>query len=303
MANPTIQILRAGDTSKPDPFTICIVANPALEAPTGSGQFIVDPIIGDLGAFNACADYINLSLFGGLPNQREQALGDPSIAPFVRVVSIFETGLSAVDDNSLVGQDDNTFILNPRRITFRPFLQARNLNVDVAYAVSKSDTNTRASAWFTTDDDSRGGVTFTLDGQSLTHRYYNLIPGTIGIHTTATSVTALHEFHHAISSYSNGRILDLYVDSGAALNCKVGRPIPPDFAAYNGAAVTSDPNRDGLGYPDEWQSYHCELNNPNLPALMDDYWAASPNNDPNSCENDHITRQFVMDRLRAKIRR
>ena len=302
MPNPDTRILRNGDT-KPDPFTICIVANPALEAPWQTGQFIIDPIMGAQADFDACAAYIVQSLFGALPNQREQLLGDPAIAPLVRVVSLFESGLPAADATSLAGQDPNSVMLIARRTRFRAFLAARNLIADVVYAVSKADTHTRASTWFTSDDDAQGGVPFTLDGQSLTHRFHNLIPGTIAMHSTATSLTALHEFHHAISSYTNGSIVDLYVDSNPALNCRRGRPIPPGFATYNGTPMASDPVRDGLGYPPGWQSYHCELNNPSLPAIMDNYFRAAPASDPNQCENDRITRQFVLDRVRAKLSR
>ena len=303
MANPTIRILRAGDTTKANPFTICIVANPALEAPWQTGQFIIDPITADAAAFDACADYINQSLFGGLPNQQETALADPAIAPFVKVVSIIESGLPPADANALVAQDSESDLLIARRTVFRPFLAARNLDADVAYAVSKSNTHTRASAWFTSDDDTQGGVPFTFDGQTLAHRYQCLIPGTIAIHSSATSLTALHEFHHAISSYTNGSIVDLYVDSSPGLNCKTGRPIPPDFAVYNGVTMASDPVRDHLGYPPSWQSYHCELHDPNLPAIMDNYWLAAPAADSNACQNDRITRQFVSDRVRAKLSR
>lgn len=236
MANRTIRILRAGDITKSNPFTICIVANPALEAPWQTGQFAIDPIAADPAAFDACADYINQSLFGGLPNQREQVLSDPAIAPRVRVISVFESGLPPVDANSLVAQDSTSELLIARRTVFRAFLAARSLSADIVYAVSKSGTHTRASAWFTSDDDGRGGVPFTLDGQVLTHRYECLIPGAIAIHSTATSLTAVHEFHYAISSYTNGSIVDLYVDSSAGLNCKRGRPIPTGFATYNGAA-------------------------------------------------------------------
>jgi len=303
MANPTIRILRAGDTTKSVPFTICIVANPALEAPWQTGQLAIDPIVADPVAFDTCAAYIDQSLFGGLANQREQVLADPAIASLVRVISVFESGLPPADANSLVAQDSSSDLLIARRGVFRAFLAARNLNADIVYAVSNSGTHTRASAWFTSDDDARGGISFTLDGQALTHRYQCLIPGTIAIHSTATSLTAVHEFHHAISSYTNGSIVDLYVDSGPALNCRRSRPIPANFAVYNGVATASDTVRDHLGYPPGWQSYHCELNNPNLPAIMDNYWLAAPTSDPNVCENDRITRQFVTDRVRAKLSR
>lgn len=48
----SVRIVRPGDISKNDPFTICVVANPALEAPLRSGQFIVDPITGARAEFD-----------------------------------------------------------------------------------------------------------------------------------------------------------------------------------------------------------------------------------------------------------
>ena len=302
MADPEIRFVRPGDTSKQDPFTICIIANPALEAPWKSGQFIRDPITSSPPAFASSVQYIVQALFGTLPNQAERFLGDPAIAPKVRVVSLFVTGLEVADANSLVAQDSMSNMLVARRTAFTPFLARYGLAADVAYAISASDTHTRASAWYTTDDDGRGGVPFTLDGINLSHRFYSLIPGTIAQHSSSTSLTALHEFGHALSSYSNGMIVDLYVDSGPGANNKRGRPIPGQFAVYNGTSFASDSTRDGLGYPAGWQSYHCGLIDPALPAVMDNYWLAS-GGVPNQCQHDEITRQFLLDRVRAKLGR
>jgi hypothetical protein len=171
----------------------------------------------------------------------------------------------------------------------------------VVYAVSGSQSHTRASAWFTTDDDTRAGVPFVLDGANLFHRYCCTIPGTIALPVTASSITALHEFGHAISSYSNGKIVDLYIDNLAALNNKLGRPIPTPFCNYQGITYLSDPTRDSLGYPAGWQSYHCALVDASCPALMDDYWQSAKGS--NACLHDSVTRQFIMDRMRAKIQR
>lgn len=300
--NPIVSVLAPGDTTKTDPFTIGIVANPVLETPWQSGQFRVDPITATQAAFDAGAQYILDALFGKLPNQREQFLADPTIAPKIRVVSLFVAGLPAQDANSLVAQDPDSNLLVARRTTFRPFLVRYGLDADVSYAVSASPTHTRASAWFTSDDDGKAGVGFTLEGVSLTHRYYCLIPGTVAIHATANSMTALHEFGHALSSYTNGMVVDLYVDSNPGLNCKTGRPIPPQFAVYDLAALASDPLRDTLGYPAPWTSYHCELNDPGFPALMDNYWQA-PDHIPEHSQHDKITRQFLSDRVRAKLQR
>jgi hypothetical protein len=294
-------ILRTGAT-KPNPFTVCIVANPVLEAPWNSGTFVADPIIGQLPTFQAAVAYIDAALFGLLSGQQENVLADPAIMPFVQVVSLYDDGLLTVGSNSLVAQDGASTTLVARRTLFNAFLANYGLKADVIYAVSSSPSHTRASAWFTTDDDTLPGVSFTLNGnQGLVHRFYNVIPGTVAIHATATSLTALHEFGHAISSYTNGKILDLYVDSVAGFNNLLGRPIPPIFCNYNGGNFPSDTSRDGLGYPPTWQSYHCALVDPTCPAVMDNYWL-SPKG-PITCLHDSLTRAFIRDRLIAKIGR
>jgi hypothetical protein len=300
--NPDVQVLRPGDTAKPNPVTIVIVSNPALEAPWGSGAFIADPITTDQPAFDASCRYIEDSLFGDLPGESEHLLADPAIGPNVRLVSVFVTGLPAQDANSLIAQDGSSNILVARRNGFVPFLARFGQQADVAYAVSKSVSHSRASAWFTSDDDARPGVSFTLDGVTPSHRHFNLIPGTVAIHTTSTSLTALHEFGHALSSWTNGMVVDLYVDSGPGLNNRRGRPILPVFAVYQGTTMATDAARDSLGYPNGWQSYHCELLDPGRPAVMDNYWL-SPNGVSEHCQHDRITRQFLLDRLRAKIAR
>ena len=304
--SPIVKVLRAGDTTKQYPLTIAIIANPVLETPWNSGTFLHDPIIADQAAFDASANYINTALFGGLPRQKEKLLGDPSLmGEDIRIVSIFAAGLPATDVNSLVAQDGAGEILVARRANFVPFLATHGLYVDVAYAVSKSETHTRASAWYTTDDDTRAGIPFTLDGMAFTHRYWPEIPGTVALHTTSDSLTAVHEFGHAFSSYTNGALTDLYVDSPPALNNQFGRPIPPaptPFRVYNNMSIAIDRVRDGLGYPEEWLSYHGELNAPAFPAIMDNYWLAA-SGVPEDCEHDKITREFLLDRIRAKMSR
>jgi hypothetical protein len=301
-ADPVLRVIRAGDTSRPNPFTICVISNPALEAPWKSGQFVVDPITAHQADFDSSVTYVVDALFGALSGQAEVFLGDPALAPSIRVVSLFVSGLQAVDANSLVGQDSVSNLLIARRTAFVPFLARFGLVADVAYAISHSESHTRASAWFTSDDDARGGIPFTLDGSSLMHRFYALIPGTIAQHSTSTSLTALHEFGHALSSYSNGSVVDLYVDSNQGVNNKRGRAIPAQFGVYDGTALAADPSRDGLGYESGWQSYHCELNDPAFPAVMDNYWRAN-GGVPARCQHDRITRMFLLDRVRAKLAR
>jgi hypothetical protein len=296
----SLTVIAPGDTTKADPYTIAIVSNPALETPINAGTFIVDPVMTAPAAFNASVTYIVDCLFGRLPGQSEALLNEPTIGPFVRIVSLRITGLPATDANALVAHDNVSSMLIARRAQFAAFLIAHGVKADVAYAVSASESHSRASAWYTTDDDARPGVGFTLDGRTLSHRHWYRAPGTVAIHTSSSSLTALHEFQHAASSYTNGQITDLYVDSAPALNCKRGRPIPSTFCTYNGVAFGTDATRDGLGYPATWQSYHCALHDAGRPAVMDDYFKGST---PEQCVNDKVTRQFLHDRLRAKIAR
>ena len=270
----SITTIRAGET-KMNPLTIVLIANPWLEAPFNSGQFIADPIMADQAAFNTCVDYIEGNLFCTMEGQKEQLLADGKFVNKVKLVSIFDDTLISSSANALIAQDDMSNILIPRRDQFTPFLSLYNLKADVAYAVSNSKSHSRASAWFTTDDDTQAGVVFQLDGVPLTHRYYSAIPGTVAMHVSdTTGMTAIHEFGHALSSYSNGSIVDLYVDSPTAVNNKLGRPIPGQFDTYQASTYVSDASRGPLGYPPGWDSYHCELNNSVYPAIMDNYWCA-----------------------------
>lgn len=298
----SVDVIRVGAT-KPNPFTIAVVANPALERYWNGGTFVVDPILARKADFDAAVQYLNVVLFGGLPGQVEQGLNDPTIAPYVRMVAVYDSSLTTPQDStSLVAEDDPQVsrLLIPRRSGVVAFLARYGIDADVVFAVSASEHYTRASAYYTSDDDSRSGVPFNLDGVGFVHRFHCLIPGMAAIHCTANSMTGIHEFGHAISSYTNGSITDLYVDSNPALNCRRNRPIPPDFAAYDGAMHRSDLSRDSISYPAGWTSYHCALAN-SEPALMDNFWLASST--PESCCHDTITKRFILDRVRAKVAR
>ncbi len=255
--------------------------------------------------FDACAAYVIECLYGTLPGEAEQLLTPPAIAPNARIISLFVSGLPAIQANSLVAEDNVSNIAEPRRTLFEPFLSTHAAGevADVAYAVTASPTHTRASAWFTTDDDTRPGDPFTLDGLTMYHRYFQVVPGTVALPVTSTSLTALHEFQHALSSYTNGSVVDLYVDDGPGFNCKTGRPIPPNFAGYSGTTYASDLSRNGIGYPTGWSSYQPDPHDPTNPVVMDDYWLGGSGVTPNACQNDKITRQFLQDRLISRINR
>jgi hypothetical protein len=293
---------RQGDTSKTNPFTILVVANPVLEIPWKAGKFGIDPITHDPTRFAGCVQYIEKSVFGARPNQAEGLLGDTIIAPKVRFLSLFQRALPPESKFSFVAEDFGGGLLVPRRRAIRDFLQRESLLADIVYVVSASVAIERESAWATSDDDKGPGTTFLLDGKVMSHRHNYLIPGTIALHLKSDGLTAAHEFHHAISSYSNGLIQDLYIDSPPAVNVKCGRPIPSSFGDYESVIFGSDSTRMPLLYPTTWNSYHCERHDGQYPALMDDYWKAS-GGISEVCQNDKITRKFVLDRVRAKISR
>jgi hypothetical protein len=298
--NVDLQVLRPGDTTKPNPYTICFVANPTLESPWQSFTFQADTMPNDGTLFDAAVRYSIDCLFGNIAGQAEQLLAVPQIAPFVRVVSLRVTGLPVSDLNSLVGESIFGSLLAPRRTQMAAFVRSFGVAADVIFAISQSPTFTRESAFPATDDDAGPGDPFQLDGVTLFHRHNHSIPGTVALHVTSRSITPLHEFGHAASSFTNGQIMDLYVDSPPALNCKAGRPIPSNFGKFDITSLTTDFQRAGLGYPPNWRSYHCELIDPAYPAVMDDYINSG---NPLACRHDAITRRFLIDRLVAKIKR
>ncbi len=248
--------------------------------------------------------YIHDVLFGRLPGQVEVALGVPHIAPQVRIVAIFDPSLPVTGANALIGLYRRDGIVARRAVLSafaKSYLPTQPDLPDVIYAVTANTTHTRASAWPADDAAGTGAVPFTLNGApGGFHCRYSTTPGTIALHVSARSLTALHEFQHAMGSYTNGQITDLYVDSAAAVNCKVRTPRPAHFGDYEGVSFNTDLARDSLGYPSSWKSYHCELHDPTRPSLMDDYWSTAT---PNACANDRITRSFLIDRIMAKLTR
>jgi hypothetical protein len=163
-----VQVLRPGDSTKPTPFTIAIVANPALETPIGSNRYVIDPIMSDRPGFDVAATNINRCLFGELDFQKEKLIADSPHKLKVKVVSVFIPGLPAVSGNALVSEDrpDISSALVPRYQGFAAFLRAQGVFADIVFLVSKSPTHRRASATYAADDSLRGGVPFTLDGRN-----------------------------------------------------------------------------------------------------------------------------------------
>jgi hypothetical protein len=294
-----IQVIQAG-AAKPRPYTIVFVANPVLEAPWQSGSFIVDATPANKAAFDAAVGFAIDCIFGRLPGQAEVFMASPAIGANVRIMSVRETGLPVLAANALAGESNLGQLLAPRRKEIAAYVRAKGIESDVVLVISASLEFTRASAFGTTDDTTRGGTAFTLDGSGNTHWHFPSIPGTVVLHETTRSLTPLHEFGHASSSYQSGFVTDLYVDGSAELNRKVKRPIPAIFGTYATTTHSSDTARAGIGYPASWTSFHCQHLVPALPSAMDNYTSVA---NPLLCRHDEITVRYLTDRLVAKIGR
>lgn len=298
--------LQDGDTAKANPFFILVVNNIALETPIGSNQFVADMSNPSLkGLFSKTVGYIKKNLFGQLPGQAENLLADSPDHSKIKFWSAWISGAGPSAATSLVGEDSAPLsqYLLPRRDAVPPLLRSIGLDPDIIFVLStKSTTHTFAHSFAATDDQSRGGVAAEYDGGTITHRFYSTIPGMTALHTSNGGMDAAHEFGHAISSYQNGRIVDLYLPNTTAFfNCKVGRPIPNQFATYQRMGYLTDKARSALGgYHDVGESYHPELMDPSLPALMDNYREATK---PMSCRHDKITKAYIMDKIAARVSR
>ncbi len=288
---------------KTAPYTIACVANPAIEAETG-GSFTADPVLTDRPGYHATV----LFCLRNLLTVTEDVLRQAELDRQIRVVSVADETLPAVAANALAHE------LSPNLMETRParlngFLSRFGIQADVVLVIHGSTIHDRATAWFTTDDNARPGTAFTYDGVSQTHRHYASIPGSAAIPTSVdvTGPTAIHEFCHAASDWNNGKIVDLYIDplpTGFVVNKKARAhatdPVPATFATCNGTTYNSDPNRDALGYPASWTSYHPQLIDATRPNLMDNYWLTT---DHMLCRLDRLTYAWLTDRLRAKILR
>jgi hypothetical protein len=84
---------------------------------------------------------------------------------------------------------------------------------DVVFVVHGSTTHRQASAWYTTDDNSRPTVSLTYGGVVSQHRRFASFPGSCTLPVTvpcrlSAAITPLHEFCHAASDFNNGKVND-----------------------------------------------------------------------------------------------
>jgi hypothetical protein len=104
----------------------------------------------------------------------------------------------------------------------------------VVFVVHGSTTHRQASAWYTTDDNSRPTVSFTHGGVVRQHGRFASFPGsctTIPVTVPcrlSPAMAPLHEFCHAASDFNNGKVNELYNDiAGGFLVNKKARAKPP----------------------------------------------------------------------------
>lgn len=303
-AAQAVRLLQAGE-AKLRPYTIVFVANPGIESATGA-TFHPDPILTNRQGFQAIVRHCFQNLF----LVTEEFLRRDNIDARLRLLSIFDPTRPADTANSLAHEVPASNIMETRRAVLPSFLTRFGLVADIVFVIHGSVTHTRASAWPTSDDPALGGTPYTYDGVARRHGHFPRIPGSaaIPVSVDTSGLTVLHEFGHAASDFNNGKVTDLYVDSGDGTGFLVnqkfrvaaGDPVPANFATYAGTNFAADPVRDGLGYPANWRSYHPELIDDTRPNLMDNYWMAD---DPQFCRLDRLTFNWFRDRLDAKLGR
>jgi hypothetical protein len=296
-----VRVLYSGEP-KDQPYNLVLLANPAIR--TEASNIVPDPVLTNRAAYRDVVAFVLRNCL----TLTEDLLRQNDWDREMRFVSVFDGTAAAIDANALV-QEDHPNVMEPRRALLNSFLAPYGETADIVFAIHGSTTHDRAFSWFTTDDAARPGTAYIHDGIARTHGHFPSIPGSVALALDAdqTGLTPLHEFGHAGSDFNNGKVADLYLDTvvGFNVNKKVralGTPIPANFANYNGTNYLSDQNRDGLGYPATWTSYHSALIDATHPNLMDNYWLAAGGN-PQVCRLDQLTYAWYSDRLRAKLRR
>jgi hypothetical protein len=298
----TVRVLYSGKP-KAYPYTIVFVANPAIESQAG-GTFSADPVLTDRAGYHGAVAHFLQNIL----RETEDLLRAADIDAQMRLVSVFDTSLAVQQENALA-HELSPDLMETRRNVLTSFMARFHEVADMVFVIYSSTTHTRATAWFTTDDNSQSTVSFTYDGVSRQHGRFPSIPGSSAIPVTVNTagMTVLHEYGHAASDFNNGKVWDLYVDSGTGFlvnkkfRANATDPVPTTFATYNGTTYNSDPNRDTLGYPATWSSYHPQPIDAARPNLMDNFWFAFDT--PRRCRLDQLSYAWLRDRLLAKLGR
>lgn len=285
------------------PFTLAVVANPAIK--TENGGIVADSPTKNPVAFRDAV----VAVLRQLLTIDEDLLRRDGLETLLRFVGTCDSRAQPNERNALCEEYGGYPIMLPRRRAARDFLKRRGVRADVIFVIHGSPTHALASAPLTTDDRSAAGTTYTYEAKEWVHYHFPRIPGAVALHIDfdRTHPIALHEFAHAVSSDTNGKLIDAYVEgqpSGFLVNKRyratANGPIPRRFCSYNVEVYGSDPNRDSLKYPPDWKSYHPAPQDPTRPNLMDDYRLTA---DPLKCRFDRLTYQWLRDRLWAKARR
>lgn len=150
-----------------DPYTIAIVMNAAIEVPKGSGHFMRDPINDVVHIVRrSIEEQIIPLLRGEYQGVTERPLCD--FADSVRIATYLDR-LPVSEETTLISEwTGSRRILEPRRDFIADFLKRNSLWADVVFVVSASASSAgliSSSAWPTTDDDQKAGVTFRYDNR------------------------------------------------------------------------------------------------------------------------------------------
>jgi hypothetical protein len=292
------------------PFTIAFVANPAIR--TARGEIIPDPVLTRLPRFAATVTASLRTLLA----LDEDLLRRGGLERLIRFVVVLDPAAPPTEDNALAQEYGQAPVMCPRRRPAAEFLRRYGVAADVVFVIHGSRTHRLASAQYTTDDPARERLEYTYDGVRRVHGLFAAVPGgaALSIDLSHGWPIALHEFAHAVSECQTGQVIDAYVEKGdypdTIVNKKYrkrkGQRVPKRFGTYGVGdrppqEYASDPDRDGLGYPKAWTSYHPAPLEPSEPNLMDDYRQAQI--DPLKCRFDRLTYQWLWDRLWAKANR
>ena len=298
----TRRVLLSGQP-KSRPYTIVFVANPAIR--TESASLIADAVLTDRPGFHGSVGYSLRNLLTATEDLLR--LGDRDAQ--IRLVTVFDATIPVADESALAIEFSPN-IMATRRDKLRSFVSRYGEEADMVFVMHGSTTHNRASAWFTSDQAGGPATPYTYDGTARVHGHFPSIPGSaaLPLSMNQTGLTPFHEFGHGASDFTNGMVVDLYVDGspgGFFVNKKFRAlstdPVPASLANSNGTAFAADPNRDGLTYPTGWRSYHPVLIDATRPNMMDNYWLAF--DDPQRCRLDQLTYAWFTDRLRAKLER
>lgn len=310
----TQRVLNPGK-SKTDPYSIVLIANPAIEqalpiptpSPPPAATFVADPVLSDHGKYASAVAYCLNNLF----NVREDVARMGNRDNEIRIVSVFDESLTPNAADAMTRELSGSVTMEVRHENRLPFLAKYGLQADVMLVIYSSAVYSKVHAWFSNDEPAGGGVNYTLDGATGTHGGKTKIPGAFPIpeDIQRRKITALHEFCHAATSYENGAIVDLYQDNlGHGMAGVVNKkwrllptdPVPTNFSTYNSTSYQSDQYRNPIGYQGGWTSYHAQRPADEFPNVMDDFNYVV---DTRNCVLDRSAHTFLSDRLTAKLNR